>query len=86
MQLAKVIGHATSTIKHPSLEGWRMMIAHQVNVAREPEGDPLVVIDKLGCGIGQTVIIDSDGKGARELIGNDKTPARWYTVAIVDGE
>ena len=44
------------------------------------------MIDKLQCGIGQTVIIDSDGKGARELIGNEKTPARWYTVAIVDGE
>ena len=86
MQLGKVIGHATATIKHATLEGWRMVIVHQVNVAREPEGDPLVVIDKLGCGIGQTVIIDSDGKGARELIGNEKTPARWYTVAIVDGE
>ena len=39
---------------------------------------------KLGCGVGQTVIIDSDGKGARELIGSEKTPARWYTVGIVD--
>jgi ethanolamine utilization protein EutN len=84
MQLAKVIGHATATIKHPSLEGWRLMIAHMVNVAREPEGDPLVVVDKLGCGIGQTIVIDSDGKGARELIGNEKTPARWYSIAVVD--
>jgi len=84
MQLAKVIGHATSTIKHSSLQGWRMIIAHQVNVDRQPEGDPLVVIDKLGCGIGHTVVIDSDGKHARELIGSEKTPARWYTVAIVD--
>jgi len=84
MQLAKVIGHATSTIKHASLQGWRLLIVHQMNVAREPEGDPLVVVDKLGCAVGHTVVIDSDGKGARELIGSEKTPARWYTVAIVD--
>lgn len=84
MQLAKVIGHATATIKHPSMEGWRLLIVHMVNVAREPEGDPIVAVDRLGAAVGHTVIIDSDGKGARELIGSEKSPVRWFTAAIVD--
>jgi ethanolamine utilization protein EutN len=84
MQLGKVIGHVTSTIKHPSLTGWRMVVAQVLNAARQPEGDPVVAVDKLGSGVGQVVVLNSDGKGAREMIGDEKTPARWFVIGIAD--
>ena len=84
MQLGTVIGHATATIKHPSLAGWRMVIVQPLNIARQPEADPLIAVDKLGSAPGSTVILNSDGKGARELIGDDKTPVRWFVIGIVD--
>ena len=84
MQLGTVIGHATSTIKHPSLTGWRMVIVQLVGVNRQPEADPVVAVDKLGSAPGTTVILNSDGKGARELIGDDKSPVRWFVIGIVD--
>jgi ethanolamine utilization protein EutN len=84
MQLGTVIGHATATIKHPSLIGWRMVIVQMINNAREPEGDAIIAVDKLGSGLGSTVVLNSDGKGARELIGDEKTPVRWFVIGIVD--
>ena len=84
MQLGTVIGHATSTVKHPSLTGWRMVIVQPLNNARQPEADPVVAVDKLGSAPGTMVILNSDGKGARELIGDEKTPARWFVIGIVD--
>jgi ethanolamine utilization protein EutN len=84
MQLATVIGHATSTIKHPSMVGLRLIIVQPLSATRHPEADPILAVDKLGSHTGQTVIINSDGKGARELVGNEKTPVRWYVVGIVD--
>ena len=36
---------------------------------RQPEADAIVAVDKLGSGIGQVVMLNSDGKGAREMIG-----------------
>ena len=84
MQLGTVIGHATATIKHPSLTGWRMVIVQILNNARQPEADPVIAVDKLGSAPGTTVILNSDGKGARELIGDEKTPARWFVIGIVD--
>jgi ethanolamine utilization protein EutN len=84
MQLGTVIGHATSTVKHPSLTGWRMVIVQPLNKARQPEADPVVAVDKLGSAPRATVILNSDGKGARELIGDEKTPARWFVIGIVD--
>ena len=84
MQLGTVIGHATSTVKHASLTGLRLLIVQPLNQARQPEADPVLAVDKLGAGTRDTVVIDTDGKGVRELVGNEKSPARWFVVGIVD--
>jgi ethanolamine utilization protein EutN len=84
MVLGMVIGHATATVKHPSLVGLRMPIVQVLNSDQNPEGDMLIAVDRYGAGQGQVVILNSDGKGAREYVGNDKSPARWYVVGLVD--
>lgn len=84
MQLGRVIGHATSTIKHRSLDGWRLVIVQPVNVAREPEADPVIAVDRLGSGVGNLVVLNTDGKAAREVVGDDKTPVRFWVGGIVD--
>jgi len=84
MQLGTVIGHATSTIKHPSFHGLRLLIVQPLNQARQPQADPVLAVDRLGPGIGSTVILDTDGRGVRELVGDEKSPARWFGVGIVD--
>jgi ethanolamine utilization protein EutN len=84
MQLGTVIGHATSTIKHPSLHGWRLAVVQPLNVKREPEADPVVAVDKLSAASGETVILNTDGKAARELVGSEKSPARYFIIGIVD--
>ncbi len=84
MQLATVIGHATATIKHPSLTGWRLVIAQPLGADRQPEADPIVVVDKFGSSPGQTILFNADGRGAREYVGNDKSPVRYFVAGIVD--
>ena len=61
-----------------------MVIVQQVGVSGQPEADPVVAADKLGAGAGAKVILNSDGKGARELIGDQKSPVRWFVIGIVD--
>ena len=84
MQLGTVIGHATATIKHPSMTGWRLVVVQMLNNARGPEADPVLAADKYGASPGQTVILNSDGKAARELIGDQKSPVRWFVIGIED--
>ena len=84
MLLATVIGHATSTIKHESFIGWRLLIVQPLNAARMPEADPVIAIDTFGSGVGATLVICSDGKSARQPIGSQKSPVRWFVQAIVD--
>ncbi|HYO09714.1 MAG TPA: EutN/CcmL family microcompartment protein [Tepidisphaeraceae bacterium] len=84
MQLGLVIGHATSTVKHPSLVGWRMAIVQMLGVNGQPEADPVIAVDKHGAGPGTKVVLNSDGKAARDMIGDNKSPVRWFVIGIVD--
>jgi ethanolamine utilization protein EutN len=84
MQLGKVQGNATSTIKHPSLERWRLLVVQLLDRSGGPDGDPLLTLDSLGARAGDTVILTSDGKGARELVAAENSPARWFVAGIAD--
>jgi ethanolamine utilization protein EutN len=84
MQLAQVIGHATSTIKHASLHGWRMLIVQPLDARKQPEGVPIIALDALGSRRGDHVVISSDGKAAREMTGADDSPARWSIIGVAD--
>jgi ethanolamine utilization protein EutN len=84
MQLAEVIGHATSTVKHPTLRGWRMTVVQPLDTRERPDGVPILAIDSLGGSLGDRVIISSDGKAARELVGAENSPARWLVIGLAD--
>ncbi len=82
MRTAVIIGHVTSTVKHRSFNGSRLLVA-------VPESDdvaPQVVLDSLGAAIGQRVIISSDGAEARQMVKDESSPARWNVTGIIDPE
>lgn len=84
MQLAVVRGRATSTKKHPSLTGSKLLIVETLGNDLQPNGDPVLVLDQLGAGLDDRVVISSDGLGLRNLLGDNQSPARWWTLSIVD--
>jgi ethanolamine utilization protein EutN len=85
MHVAKVIGTATATIKHPTLTGAKLLVVQPALAdGLTPDGDPLLVVDGIGAGCGETVLITSDTRRARELMAADATPVRWTTIGIKD--
>jgi ethanolamine utilization protein EutN len=85
MVLGQVMGTARATLKHPSMEGWRLLVVQPYTTdGRTPDGDPQIAIDHLGARAGDQVIITSDGRGTRELMGRDDTPVRWSVMGIQD--
>jgi ethanolamine utilization protein EutN len=85
MYLGRVMGSAHATVKHPSMEGWKLLLVMALQAdGRTVEGDPILVVDSLGAGKGEIVMITSDGIGARELVGDPKSPVRWSVLGIRD--
>ncbi|MCX7868079.1 EutN/CcmL family microcompartment protein [Limisphaera sp. VF-2] len=84
MLLARVEGHVVAVRKHPSLEGWRLVVCQPIGASGQPEGAPQVAIDALGAGMHQQVVISSDGAAARRAVGDEKSPVRWLIIGVVD--
>lgn len=84
MQLGRVIGLATSTVKHPSMQGWRLLVIQPLMDDRTADGDPIVSIDNLGAGRNDLVIITSDGLSVREMVNSNNTPVRWAVLGLKD--
>jgi ethanolamine utilization protein EutN len=85
MQVARVVGHAVSTVKHPTLKGWRLVLVQPLGASGQADGDPLLAIDQLGAWVGSRVIVSNDGASARQVVGARDSPVRWMTLGICDG-
>ncbi len=85
MQLGKVVGSVTSTVKHASMRGQKLLVIQPLLAdGQSPDGDPVLAIDVVGAGRHERVMISSDGKGTREILKSETTPVRWAVVGIAD--
>ena len=84
MQLGRVVGTATATIKHPTLQGERLLVVQLELVDGRPDGEPVLVFDRLGAGMGANVVVTNDGLALQEQLGRN-TPGRWSVLGLPDG-
>jgi len=85
MYLGRVMGNARATVKHPSMEGWKLLLVMALQAdGHTVEGDPILVVDSLGGRQRELVMITSDGIGTRDLLGSPNSPVRWSVLGICD--
>jgi len=85
MQLAKVCGKATATVKNDALSGWRLLVVQPLMAdGKSADGFPQLAIDELGAGVGDTVMFTTDGAAIREMMKTPATPVRYAVLGIKD--
>ena len=84
MQLGRVVGRATATVKHSTLAGWRLLVVQPLDAAGGADGEPQLAIDNLGSGQNDTVLLTTDGAAVRTMVGAENTPIRWAVIGIPD--
>jgi ethanolamine utilization protein EutN len=82
--LAKVIGTLVSTAKHPKLEGGKLQLVQPLTLDAGPRGDPLLAVDSVGAGVGETVLIVIEGRAAGAALRRRAAPVDVAIVGIVD--
>jgi microcompartment protein CcmK/EutM len=55
MTLGRVIGRVWASVKHPGLEGLRMLVVQPVTAKLEPTGRRIICTDCTGAGAGELV-------------------------------
>jgi ethanolamine utilization protein EutN len=84
MLIGRVVGQGVSTVKHPSLHGWRLLLVQPLTPDGKEDGEPLLAIDSLGAGAAHQVILSNDGAGARALMAAPNSPVRWMVLGVCD--
>lgn len=87
MKLAKVVGTLTATVHHPSYDGQTLLLCVPVTPAGERTGEVFIAVDRAQAGTGDTVLINAEGNGARQVFGmrpTDKLAIQDIIVGVVD--
>ena len=92
MFLARITGSLVATQKVESLVGQKLLLVEPLRVdekdqkSLKPTGRSFVVVDTVGAGKGERVILSSDGKFTRQYVGAEDTPIRWAVIGICDDQ
>ena len=84
MYIGKVIGSVVSTIKISHLEGRKLLLVDQLDLAGKETGAYDIAVDVVQAGPGDTVLVIDEGNGARQILGLDPGAIRAVIVGIVD--
>jgi ethanolamine utilization protein EutN len=85
MQIALVLGSAVSTVKHRSLSNLKLLVCQPLAAdGHARDGAPVLVVDHLGAGAGDKIMITSDGAAVRDLLGLENSPIRWTVLGLID--
>ena len=83
MWVGKVIGTLVATPKDESLTGSKLLIVQPLDFSDRTDGMPLVAVDTIGAGTGETVLV-VEGSSARHVHGKPNSAVDAAIVGIID--
>ena len=84
MIIGKVIGTIVTTISHPHYKDRRLLVIQPLLVEGEPADEDFIALDNSQAGIGDTVLVNREGNGARQALKNPDAAVISVIVGIVD--
>ncbi len=84
MQICKVIGSITSTVKNDHFVGKKIMIVQPLDLAGKEEGKDYLAIDTVEAGKGDRVLVMKEGGSAQIVLQDKEIPVQALILGIVD--
>jgi microcompartment protein CcmK/EutM len=84
MLIARVIGDLSATQKHPSHEGLKLLLVQPLNLDGSDRGNPYVAVDNFSAGVGNQVLLTTDGFAAFTSVGQSMTPIDAAVLGVID--
>ncbi len=84
MILAKVVGTVVTTVSHRDYKSRRLLVVQPLALPGEAPDEDFIALDNTYAGIGDTVLINREGGGARQVLMNPDACIISVIVGIVD--
>jgi microcompartment protein CcmK/EutM len=84
MILGKVVGTVVTTISHRDFKNRRLLVIQPLGLEGESPDEDFIALDSTHAGIGDTVLVNREGNGARQVLKNPDACVISVIVGIVD--
>lgn len=84
MLIARIIGELVATQKHPSHEGRKLLLVQPLNLDGSDRGDAIIALDAVDAGIGDRVLIVTEGFSAMTAVGRPQSPIDTAVIGFID--
>ena len=84
MILAKVVGTVVTTLSHRDYKNRRLLVVQPLGLENESPDQDFIALDSTQAGIGDTVLVNREGNGARQVLNNPDACVISVIVGIVD--
>jgi len=84
MLIGRVVGEVVATQKHPSHAGQKLLLVSMLDLEGTEKGAPFVAVDSVDAGVGDRVLLATDGWAAMTAIGRPQSPIDTAIVGIID--
>ena len=84
MILGKVVGTVVTTISHQDYKKRRLLVVQPLTLPGGVADEDFIALDNTQAGIGDTVLVNREGNGARQVLNNPNACVISVIVGIVD--
>jgi ethanolamine utilization protein EutN len=84
MLIARVIGELVATQKHASHEGRKLLLVQPLNLDGSDRGDAVVALDAVDAGVGDRVLLVTEGFSAMTAVGRPQSPIDMAVIGFID--
>ena len=84
MLIGRVVGELVATQKHASHEGRKLLLVQPLNLDGSNRGDAMVALDAVDAGIGDRVLIATEGFSAMTSVGRPNSPIDTAVIGFID--
>jgi len=84
MIIGKVVGTVVTTISHRDYKKRKLLVVQPLGLKGETPDKDFIALDNTQAGIGDTVLVNREGNGARQALKNPDACVISVIVGIVD--
>ena len=84
MLIGRVVGELVSTQKHESHRGRKALLVQPLNLDGTNRGEALVAFDAVDAGIGDRVLVVTEGFSAMTAVGRPQSPIDMAVIGFID--
>ena len=84
MLIGRIIGDVVATQKDASHRGRKILVVQPLQLDGSDRGEPVLALDSVDAGIGDRVLLATEGFSAMTAVGRPHSPIDMAVVGVID--